>query len=697
MTNFRLLQNRYQTTAVLSECGGFGITYRAVDKLCFDQPCVVKQLRMTEVDQQTLPILRQMFEIEALQLHRLGSHPQIPALYAHFEEDQNFFIVQEFIDGTPLSAEIREGEPWSSGQVRQLLLEILQPLKAVHDQQVIHRDLKPDNLLRRHSDRQIVIIDFGAVKELPATEVLTNGRTRVSRIIGTPAYMPVEQFAGRPKFASDIYAVGIIALQALTGCAPDDLVYHTKDGELDWRSQLKSSVDETLASILDRMVCYDYRDRFQSVAEVLEALDANKPAINLPSQPLSPALQTIVRQEVASYLNPNRHAAFTKCLGQQQLPAKVLAELLMTTESMWNLCAQANNSLVLDELYQLGEGLWQQLLHLNADPDLAQDFLEAVLLPLLHCRGCLQYEDSSWSPHVRLQVSGIPRSVLFSPSGELIAAGLGLPPTFWLQSQYLMTLGQFGNDIRTLALSHDGQWLAIALEQAQLKVWHRLSDRQIPLRGQTAPITCLAFHPHLPLIASGGQDRALRLWHVEEQAQIGLLSFESHICALAWSPDGHWLACGLNNGTIRLVDAATPKPWATLGQQRYGYPVQSLVFALQGGLLISGGHDGCMRIWQVPQQREVFCQQLMAPIEAVVLSADQSLLASGSEAGTLRLWYWQDQGQGLLSFARIPNQRLGAITSLAMHPRGKQIAAAHASGLIQIWEPDPQVSEIGKN
>ncbi|AXY68743.1 hypothetical protein D3A95_09330 [Thermosynechococcus sichuanensis E542] len=130
----------------------------------------------------------------------------------------------------------------------------------------------------------------------------------------------------------------------------------------------------------------------------------------------------------------------------------------------------------------------------------------------------------------------------------------------------------------------------------------------MPLRGQTAPITCLAFHPHLPLIASGGQDRALRLWHVEEQAQ-----------------------------------------------------------------------------------------KLMAPIEAVVLSADQSLLASGSVAGTLRLWHWQDQGQGLLSFARIPNQRLGEITSLAMPPRGRQIAAAYVSGLIQIWEPDPQVTEIGKN
>ncbi|MGH1396195.1 MAG: protein kinase domain-containing protein [Trichormus sp.] len=268
----QILGGRYQITAQLGQ-GGFGITYTAIDTGRPGNPqCIVKQFKPMSVSLYTLTNAKRLFDTEAEKLERLGNHDQIPRLLAFFEENQQFYIVQEYIEGHDLAQELISGQKLSEPIVIQLLQDILEVLNFVHEQKLIHRDLKPSNIRRRKSDGKIVLIDFGAVKEVTTQFVNAQGQTSLTVAIGTHGYIPSEQTNGKPTFQSDIYAVGIIAIQALTGINPYPGGFSTdsKTGEIIWRNH--AQVSSKLANIIDKMVRYDYRQRYQSVNEVLQAI-----------------------------------------------------------------------------------------------------------------------------------------------------------------------------------------------------------------------------------------------------------------------------------------------------------------------------------------------------------------------------------------------------------------------------------------
>ncbi|MEI6368984.1 MAG: protein kinase [Nostocales cyanobacterium ELA608] len=161
-----IIDGRYHIIQNLGQ-GGFGTTFLAKDTKRPGNPlCVVKQFTPASTDPATLIILKRLFDQEAVMLETLGKHDQIPQLLAHIEEYQKFYIVQEYIKGNDLSDELISGQKMSEADVIQLLIEILEALEFVHKYKVIHRDIKPDNIRRRHLDNTIFLIDFGAVKEV---------------------------------------------------------------------------------------------------------------------------------------------------------------------------------------------------------------------------------------------------------------------------------------------------------------------------------------------------------------------------------------------------------------------------------------------------------------------------------------------------------------------------------------------------
>ncbi|BAY38580.1 serine/threonine kinase [Nostoc sp. NIES-2111] len=265
----QLLDGRYKITKVLG-AGGFGKTYIAEDIKLYNNLCVVKQLQPMATDPMTLQVARRLFESEAQLLHKLGTHDQIPQLLAHFEEHEEFFLVQQFIDGHPLSDELTPGKRLSQDYTIALLQNILQPLAFVHQNNVIHRDIKPPNLIRRNSDGKVVLIDFGAVKQISTQIVNGEGVTKMTVGIGTAGYMPSEQSRGSPRLSSDVYAVGMIGIQALTGLMPHQLEEDIQTAEIRWRHLV--SVSPALADVLDRMVRYDFRQRYQSAVDTLAAV-----------------------------------------------------------------------------------------------------------------------------------------------------------------------------------------------------------------------------------------------------------------------------------------------------------------------------------------------------------------------------------------------------------------------------------------
>ncbi|MBD2178860.1 AAA-like domain-containing protein [Pseudanabaena sp. FACHB-1998] len=276
------LAGHYQVIEHLGS-GGFGQTFLAKDvHLPGSGLCVVKQFKPIANDPETLQIAKRLFDREAETLYHLGDRTdQIPRLMAHFEQDGEFYLVQEYIEGQALDKEIASSKRLNETEVIKLLQDVLQVLAFVHQQNVIHRDIKPANLIRRSSDRKFVLIDFGAVKRVSEKSVNSLGQTSTLTVaIGSQGYMPSEQMAGQPNFSSDIYGVGMLCFQALTGLSPKQFLKDNYTGEYTWALCRKQIVDnqvaldirDGLAVILERMVRYDYRQRYKDATVALQAL-----------------------------------------------------------------------------------------------------------------------------------------------------------------------------------------------------------------------------------------------------------------------------------------------------------------------------------------------------------------------------------------------------------------------------------------
>ncbi|GAX42595.1 serine/threonine protein kinase [Tolypothrix sp. NIES-4075] len=265
-----LLKNRYQVIRVLGS-GGFGETFLAEDtQMPSGCRCVIKQLKPVVDNPQVYQLVQERFQREAAILEELGGNNQIPRLNAYFVEDGQFYLVQEYIEGQTLTQKLQQGT-LSESSVKEILINILPVLEYVHSKRIVHRDIKPDNILIRYADGKPILIDFGAVKETMGTVVTASGNSSRSIVIGTPGFMPSEQTAGRPVFSSDLYSLGLTAIYLLTGKIPQELPTDPATGEIVWR-HYALSVSTSFAAVLDKAIASHARDRFSSAREMLQAL-----------------------------------------------------------------------------------------------------------------------------------------------------------------------------------------------------------------------------------------------------------------------------------------------------------------------------------------------------------------------------------------------------------------------------------------
>ncbi|MEN9208655.1 MAG: protein kinase [Gloeomargarita sp. GMQP_bins_14] len=263
-----LLGGRYRVERRLAS-GGFCETYLGRDQQRPGEPlCVIKRLRLDNPDPDTLATARRLFATEAATLETLGHHDQIPRLLAYLEQEEDFYLVQDFIAGHPLSQELGPQQRWDEIDVVWLLWELLAILDFVQKHKVIHRDITPDNILRRESDRKLVLIDFGSVKVLPS---VLGGESRTV-VVGKPGYMAPEQAWGQPNFTSDLYALGVIAIEALTGQSPQNLPHLPRTRTLDWQGQVQ--VSDALREILASLLHPDWQQRFPNARTALKRIEA---------------------------------------------------------------------------------------------------------------------------------------------------------------------------------------------------------------------------------------------------------------------------------------------------------------------------------------------------------------------------------------------------------------------------------------
>jgi len=290
LPNGTILQDRYLILSVLGQ-GGFGRTYLAEDQGRFNELCALKELTPADSGAYALEKSKELFQREAQILYQI-QHPQIPQFRATFEYEQRFFLVQDYVEGQTyrslLDQRRAQGYTFSEAEVMQLLRQLLPVLAHIHSKGIIHRDIAPDNIILRDRDHLPVLIDFGVVKEL-ATRFQAPGAippdpsAPQNTTVGKVGYAPSEQIQmGRTYASSDLYSLAVTAVVLLTGREPQDLL---DDATMTWYWQRWATVSPGFAQVLNRMLSYRPGDRYQSVAEVVQALQAPYPATMAPPQP----------------------------------------------------------------------------------------------------------------------------------------------------------------------------------------------------------------------------------------------------------------------------------------------------------------------------------------------------------------------------------------------------------------------------
>jgi len=276
------LKGLYEAIALIGQ-GGMGRTFRGKDLGRLGQPCAIKQFLPQFREPELMKKAIALFESEATQLKILGSHPQIPELIAYFEEDGCLYLVQELIEGENLYNELQSQGIFSEAKIYQLLQDILPVLQFIHDHQVIHRDLKPDNIIRKKEkgkrknsqspitnspQSNLVLIDFGAAKA-----IASNAVNRTGTLIGSAEYIAPEQARGKAVPQSDLYSLGVTCIHLLTGISPFDLYDDSRDRWI-WRENLQTPISSHLSMILDHLLERAIANRYRSANEVLHDLQS---------------------------------------------------------------------------------------------------------------------------------------------------------------------------------------------------------------------------------------------------------------------------------------------------------------------------------------------------------------------------------------------------------------------------------------
>jgi serine/threonine protein kinase len=483
--------------------GGFGRTYLAEDRDKLNEKCVVKQFVPMIQGTAGLQKALELFEREARQLQQLGHHPQIPALWAYFSENNQLYLIQQYIEGETLEQISQKQGVWTEQQVKELLTSLLPVLEFIHQQKVIHRDLKPDNIMRR-GNGEYVLIDFGVAKDLSATVIHTQVGTRV----GSDGYASREQMQGGEAYpATDLYSLGATCFYLLTKISPlelwlDDGYSWTKN----WQKYLKQPLSPELNEVLDQLLKKDIGDRYSSADQVLQNLQ-------IPSTPRPTPSPQVSWQKPTLVTTLTGHSSSVTSVAFSPDSRTLASGSWDKTIKLWDVQSQREIAAL------TGHSNW--------------------------------VTSVAFSPDGRTLASGSYKTIKL----------------WDVQSQReIATLTGHSNWVKSVAFSPDGRRLASGSEENTIKLWDVQSHREITtLTGHSNHVRSVAFSPDGRRLASGSNDQTIKLWDVHSQGEMVTLTGHSDwVRSVAFSPDGRTLASGSDDKKIKLWDVHSQREIATL-------------------------------------------------------------------------------------------------------------------------------------
>ncbi|OUL29163.1 serine/threonine-protein kinase [Nostoc sp. 106C] len=637
-----LLRGRYRVIKVISDEGGFGRTYLAEDADKLNEWCVVKQFAPKIQETSALKKAVELFKDEAKQLQKLGEHPQIPTLLAYFEQDNYLFLVQQYINGQNLLQELQKGVIYNESKIIELLLDLLPILKFIHDRGVIHRDIKPQNIIRRQSDGRLVLIDFGSSKQLTAAV-----HTQIGTTIGSHGYTPIEQMQdGKTYPASDLFSLGATCFHLLTRIRPSQLWMQNGYSWVNsWQQYLSSedrhrvALDVNLDLVLDKLLTTDIHKRYRSADEVIKDLTTQKAlAASLPT--------------------------------------------LLPSSSTTQIPQFKNRLLISAAIFLLGLA---GILYLQSRPQPAMRFSNP--------NQPANTTGNSDQPNTLKGHSSDVNSVAFANDGVTLASGSDDNTIkLWnlVTKKEIRTLKGHSRWIWTVAFSPDGKTLASGSADKTIKLWNISTGKEIlTLKGHTDGISAVAFSPDGKTLASASLDKKIKLWNLSTGKVIHTLVGHSQaVSTIALSPDGSTLASGSWDKTIKLWNVSTGKEIRTfVGHSEL---IISVAFSPDGVTLASGSKDKTIKLWNLvtgEAMRTLKGHSDKVNSVAYLPKVEDSktlntiILVSGSSDNTIKLWNTVT-GKEIRTLKRDS----GYIYSIATSPDGKTIASGgSAENIIKIW------------
>ncbi len=658
-----IIKERYQVVQILSS-SSYCQTYLAHDiSQNPPTPCVIKHLLPPNIQTSSMSSLRRLFTREVAALEKLGTYSQVPQLLDYFEENQQFYLVQEYIAGQALSAILLPGVRWNESQVVELLYEVLSILEVVHAHGLIHRDIKPSNLIRRSKDGQLVLIDFGSVKQAWTQVVTSHGQTNANYAvgipatvaIGTPGYMPSEQSRGRPRPNSDIYALGIVAIQALTGMQPTLLLEDGETGEVIW--QHLAQVSPELAAIINQMVRYHFSDRYQSATEVLAAL---QPLVALY------APHKLKSAPIASASNSSKPLSGAKT--NQTTKSRRRSNM-----ALWLGIAIGVTSvlgLILGTYYALRQ-------RKNVLPSLSHTQLTSTTSSVAYdkfslTRTLTEHTNSVWA-------------VAISRDGQTLVSGSEDDTIkVWnlKTGQLSQTLTGHSNTVRSVALSPDGQTLVSGSADQTIKVWNLYTSKLLgTLKGHRGAVWSVAISPQGRTLASGGEDGKVNLWNLQTGELLQTLpGHQRKVFSVAFSPDGRTLASGGVDKTINIWNVQTGKLLRKLSG--HNDAVRDVVFSPDGQKLASGSWDKTIKIWNWQSGEKLHTLDGHKDrVIGVAFSKDGKTLASASNDQTIKIWNVQTG-----KFLQTLTGHKDWVLAIATSPTDQTLVSSSKDKTIKIWQ-----------
>ncbi|MGL5080482.1 MAG: protein kinase domain-containing protein [Microcoleaceae cyanobacterium] len=642
-----LLRERYKAIKPIGH-GGFGKTFLAVDEDKPSRPpCVIKQFFPQSQGTQNSTKAIELFHQEAIRLDQLGKHPQIPDLLAHFEQDGNQYLVQEYINGENLEQELEQQGTFNEVQIWELLNDLLPVLQFVHQNQVIHRDIKPANIIRRRGlttqttgvhakPGELVLVDFGAAKVVTQAQLPGMGT-----VIGSPEYIAPEQTRGQAMYASDVYSLGVTCLYLLTQISPFDL-FDIHEDQWIWRDYLKGQpFSMKLGQILDKMVTMTPAQRYPSALAVLKDLHPDGiPARVLQNLQLSPqATQPVARQPVA------RPPIATS---SPQIPTQFRIQHPQPPQP-----PQPQKEKTFSRVAPLQGLTWDCLYTLKGH---------------------------------RNSVT----AVVFSPDGATLASGSqDQTIEIWQlnRGKRWYTLTGHTNWVTSLSFSPDGKLLASGSRDKTIEIWDMVKGKRwFTLAGHAAGVEVVRFSLDGKLLASGSRDKTIEIWDMTKGKRwFTLTGHEDYVYGLSFSPNGQILASGGRDNSVRLWDLHRARELYQLpGHADW---VRTVAFSPDGQILASGSRDGMIKLWEIQNGRWTIRRTLRADrvdVFALTFSPDGQLLASGNRDGNLDLW--EVESGTLLETSAAHREDILAVD---FSQDGQLLATASYDSTVKIWQPSP--------